>query len=83
MGFIPRIKPSLLAKVFALVYEHVACVAQGRDPVVVSLEAHALAIALLVGMGGYNRPILSPASLTRALPDKVKQFPIPVHLACL
>jgi hypothetical protein len=83
VGFIPSIKPSLLAKVFALVYEHVACMAQGRDPVVVSLEAHALAIALLVGMGGYNRPILSPAPLTRAVPYKVKQFPIPVHLAYL
>ena len=83
MGFIPRIKPSLLAKVFALVYEHMACVAQGRDPVVVGFDAHALTVPLLVGMGGYNRPILSPASLTRALPDKVKQFPIPVHFACL
>jgi hypothetical protein len=83
MGFIPRIKPSLLAKVFALVYEHMACVAQGRDPVVVSLDAHALAIALLVRMGGYNRPILSPAPLTRAVSYKVKQFPVTVHLVYL
>ena len=83
MGFIPSIKPSLLAKVFALVYEHMACVAQGRDPVVVSFESHGLAIALLVGMSGYHRPILSPAPLTRAVPYKVKQFPITVHLACL
>ena len=57
--------------------------AQGRDPVVVSLEAHALAVPLLVGMGGYNRPILNPAPLTRAVPYKVKKLPITVHLVCL
>ena len=80
MGFIPSIKPSLLPKVFALVYEHVTGIAQSRDPVVVSLDAHALAVPLLVGMGGYNRPILNPASLTGALPHNVQQFPITVHL---
>lgn len=83
MGFIPSIKPSLLAKVFALVYEHVTGIAQGRDPVVMSLDAHALSISLLVGMGGYNRPILNPTPLTRAFPHKVKQLPISVHFACL
>jgi hypothetical protein len=31
-------------------------------------------------MGGYNRPILNPASLTGALPHNVQQFPITVHL---
>jgi hypothetical protein len=83
MGFIPSIKPSLLAKVFALVYEHVTGVAQCRNSVVMSLDAHALTVPLLVGMGGYNRPILNPAPLTRALPHKVKQWPTSVHLACL
>jgi len=67
VGFIPSIKSSLLAKVFALVYEHVACVAQGRDPVVVGFDAHSLAIALLVGVCGHYRPILCPTDLTGAV----------------
>jgi hypothetical protein len=71
VGIIPSIKPSLLAKVFALVNEHVTGIAQGRNPKIVSLDTHALAIPLLVGMGGHNRPILNPAPLTRALPHKV------------
>ena len=71
MGFIPSIKPSLLPKVFALVYEHVTGIAQSRDPVVVSLDAHALTVPLLIGVGGYNRPILNPAPLTGALPHKI------------
>lgn len=68
VGFIPSIKPSLLAKVFALVYEHVAGIAQGRDPKIVSLDTHAFTVPLLVRMRGYYRPILNPAPLTGALP---------------
>ena len=80
MGFIPSFKPSLLAKVFALIYEHVAFKTQGGNPVVVGFESHALAVSLLVGVGGYHRPILHPASLAGALSHKLKQFLITVHL---
>jgi hypothetical protein len=71
VGIIPSIKPSLLAKVFALVNEHVTGIAQCRNTVIMGFDAHAFAVALLVGMGGHNRPILNPAPLTRALPHKV------------
>lgn len=68
VGFIPSIKPSLFAKVFALVYEHVTGIAQSRDTVVLGLDAHTLPVPLLIRMRGYHRPILNPAPLTGALP---------------
>jgi hypothetical protein len=48
MGFIPCRKPSRFGHVFALVYLHVAHIAQGRNPVVMGFDAHPLAIALLI-----------------------------------
>ena len=72
VGFIPSIKPSLLAKVFALIYKHVAFKTQGGNPVVVGFESHALTVPLLVGVGGHHRPILHPASLAGALPHNFK-----------
>ena len=72
MGLIPSFKPSLLAEVFTLVYKHVAFKTQSGNTVVVGFESHTLAVPLLVGVGGYYRPILHPASLTGALPYKLK-----------
>jgi hypothetical protein len=48
MGFIPSFKPSVLAKVFALIYKHVAFKTQGRNPIVVGFESHTFTVPLLV-----------------------------------
>ena len=64
MGFIPSVKLLLLAQAFTLINICVALEAQSGNPVVVGLESHSFAIALLVGMSGYHRAILRTADLT-------------------
>jgi hypothetical protein len=63
MGFIPSFKLSVFRPFVALIHLGMTGVAQGRNTVVVGFESHALAVALLVGMGGYHCAILRPADL--------------------
>jgi hypothetical protein len=57
----------------------VAVVAQGSDTVVCRLEASALAVTHLVGMGCDNRTILYPALLARGFPHSLQELVISVR----
>lgn len=54
-------------------------VAQSSYPVVMGLEAPALAITQLVGVSGDHSPIAHPAALARAVSDSLKKFLVSVH----
>lgn len=56
----------------SLVKLGVASKTQGSYAVVVSFKATTLAISTLVGVGGNNCAVLSPAMLTGGLPDGFK-----------
>jgi hypothetical protein len=56
----------------SLVKLGVASKTQGGYAVVVSFKATTLAISTLVGVGGNNCAVLSPAMLTGGLPDGFK-----------
>jgi hypothetical protein len=64
VGLIPFVKLLLFAQVFPLVYICMTGKAQGGNSVIVSLDAHSLAITLLVRMRGNHRAVLRTADLT-------------------
>jgi hypothetical protein len=67
MGLIPHVYTLLLGHLRALIQLGMTPVAQGRYPVVMGLEAPALAVNQLVRMRGNNCGVAHPAVLTRAI----------------
>jgi hypothetical protein len=67
MGLIPHVYTLLLGHLRALIQLGMTPVAQGRYPVVMGLEAPALAVNQLVRVSRYHRAVAHPAVLTRAI----------------
>jgi hypothetical protein len=65
VGFFPHIDPFLFAHTSPLVQVGVAGKAQGRDPVIVRLDALPFAVSELVGVGSNYGPVADSTMLAR------------------